>query len=120
MALDDKLRERVQAHLEPGESVEQVFLAHGGASPWLVGIAGLLGTLFVRRRIVAATDRSVVVFEADWNGTNPQRVLARLPRETKIGPAKGVWATAQLGDEKLYVHKRFHSQIKAADAKLGA
>jgi hypothetical protein len=48
MALRDKLHERVQPHLQPGEQVEEVFPAQGGVSPWLNnGMFGALGALLL-------------------------------------------------------------------------
>jgi hypothetical protein len=117
MSLRDKLVARTQPLL-PGEQVQQVFLAQSGASPWLSGLAGLFGQAMVRRRIVAVTDRSIVVFATDWNGTKPQDVVRRLPRQTKIGPAKGIWARINVGDEKTWSHAKFRKEIQAADAAL--
>jgi hypothetical protein len=119
MALRDKLTDRVTPLLEPGEQVQQIFLAQAGASPWLANSLGLVGrAMFAKPRMVAVTDRAVVILQANFNGTSPTSVLARLPRSTRIGPAKGVWAAVQPSDEKLYVHKRFHKDIEAADAAL--
>jgi hypothetical protein len=116
MALRDKLANRVTPMLEPGEQLQQVFLAQGGASPWIGNSFGLIGlALLVKRRIVAVTDRGIVVFEANFNGTNPTKVLTRLPRGTRIGDVSGIWAKVSLANEKLYVHKRFHSDVRAAD-----
>ncbi|WP_203706054.1 hypothetical protein [Asanoa iriomotensis] len=115
----DKLVARTQPLLQ-GERVQQVFLAQSGASPWLSGIAGLFGQALIRRRIVAVTDRSIVVFATDFNGTNPRDVVRRLPRGTRIGPAKGIWARINVGDEKTWSHARFRKEIEAADAALTA
>jgi hypothetical protein len=119
VALRDKLVDRVQPFLEPGETVQCVFLAQAGASPYLANSFGLLGSILgVKRRIVAVTDRAVLVLEADFGGTKPQQVLARLPRSTRLGPVKGVWAKAQVNGEKLYVHRRFHKDVVSADGVM--
>lgn len=116
MALRDKLAARVTPMLEPGEQLQQVFLAQGGVSPWIGNSFGLIGlAAMVKRRIVAVTDRGIVVLEANFNGTSPTKILARVPRGSRIGEVKGIWAKVALGDEKLYVHKRFHSDVRAAD-----
>jgi hypothetical protein len=116
MALRDKLATRVTPMLEPGEELQQVFLAQGGVSPWIGNSFGLIGlAMLVKRRIIAVTDRAIVVLEANFNGTSPTKVLARVPRGTRIGDVKGVWAKVALADQKLYVHKRFHSDVRAAD-----
>ncbi|MFI6761832.1 hypothetical protein ACIBF5_22095 [Micromonospora sp. NPDC050417] len=85
-------------------------------------MAGILGALtLAKRRIVAVTGDAVVVMEAGGvNGTTPTKVLARLPRHTRLGPVRGVWAKTRIGEEKLYVHLRFHKQVRAADAALAS
>ncbi|SNS74671.1 hypothetical protein SAMN05421812_101633 [Asanoa hainanensis] len=117
MSLRDKLVARTQPLL-PEEQVQQVFLAQSGVSPWLSGLAGLLGETLVRRRIVAVTDRSIVVFATSFSGTKPIAVVRRLPRATQIGPAKGIWARINVGDEKTWSHAKFRKEIRAADAAL--
>jgi hypothetical protein len=115
MSVRDKLIERTQPML-PDEQIQQIFPAQSGASPWLSGIVGLLGQTFVRRRIVAVTDKGIVVFDANFNGTTPKDVLRRLPRTTKIGPFKGIWSPINVGDEKTWSHAKFRKEVEAADA----
>jgi hypothetical protein len=116
MGMREKLIARVQPLL-PGETIQQVFLAQSGVSPWIGNTFGFLGQAVVRRRIVAVTERAIVVFSADFNGTKPKELLRRLPRGTKIGPAKGLWSPINLGgDEKAWTHSRFHKDVQAADA----
>ena len=116
MGMREKLIARVQPLL-PGENIQQVFLAQSGVSPWIGNSLGFLGQAVVRRRIVAVTDQAVVVFAADFNGTRPKGLLRRLPRGRTIGPVKGLWSPIDLGgDEKTWVHSRFHKDVLAADA----
>jgi hypothetical protein len=115
VALRDKLAERATLMLFPGESARQVFLAQGGGSPWLVNLLGVFSAMFAKRRIIAVSDYAIVVIEANLNGTKPVRVLARLPRGIRLGPVRGIWSPINLGGEKLYVHRRFHKDIEAAD-----
>jgi hypothetical protein len=124
MALRDKLRKRARPYLQPGEQVEQVFLAQGRITPWLAnGPLGLLGSLVATRRIIVVTNQTILVVEASkLTGTTSTKrgVIARLPRQTLIGPPKGMWAKVRIGDEKLYVHKRFHADIRQANERVGA
>jgi hypothetical protein len=115
MALRDKLADRVTPLLESGEQPQQVFLAQGGLNPWLAGLLGVLGRALVKPRLIAVTDRGVVVFEASFTGTKPASLLARLPRATRLGPVGGLWAPITVAGEKLYVHKRFHKDVNTAD-----
>lgn len=120
MALRDKLKERVQPMLQEGESVEQIFLAQTGASPWLMGFAGgVLVMMFVKRRIVVVTDRRIVILRAGkLSGTYPKEVLGEVPRQTQLGPISGLWSKIMLAGESMWVHRRFKKDIDEADAAL--
>jgi hypothetical protein len=129
MALREKLTDRVAPYIQPGEQVQHVFLASGGMNPWLASTFGAIGgallavigqATLIKRRIIAVTDQSVVVLEANFNGTKPKSVVARLPRNTTIGPVKGIWSPVRFFDEKLYIHKKFHKDVRAADSALTA
>ena len=120
MALRDKLRERVQPYLEPGEQVQQVFLASSGMNPTGAAMLGALGVMLLTKpKVVAVTDRGIVLLKASkLLPSKPTGLEARGPH-VYLGPVKGLWAQIHLG-EKLYVHKRFHKDVQAADAALGA
>jgi hypothetical protein len=118
MALRDKLRERAQPFLESGEKVEEVFPAQAG-SPWMVGLGGgLLLLLFAKPRDVVVTDRSIVVLRQSKATATPKELLGRIPRNTMIGPVRGIWAKTELNGEKLWIHRRFHKDVASADAAL--
>ena len=36
-----------------------------------------------------------------------------------MGPLSGLWARTEFTGEKMWVHKRFHKDVEAADAALG-
>jgi hypothetical protein len=118
MALRDKLRTRVQPLLEPGETIQEVFLAQEGKG-WMVGLgAGLLMLIFANPLVIAATDRAIVVFRQSKLTATPQALLARLPRDTPFGPVRGLWAKVDLSGKQVYVHRRFHGDVRAADAEI--
>ena len=112
MALRDKLAGRAAPYLEPGEQIRYVFQAQEGASPWLIG------ALFQKYRIVAVTDRAIVVLGIPWMRSKPNRVVARLPRNTEIGKMSGVFGKTRITGKKMYVHRRFHKDVAAADAEI--
>ncbi len=119
MALRDKLAERVQPYLEPGEQVQQVFMGQTGPSPlfslisyWIVLIAG-------KYYIFAVTDRAILVVRASkMMPAKPKELEARLPRATQIGPVSGLWGKTTALGQRIWVNKRFHKDIDAADAHL--
>ena len=118
MALRDKLRARAQPLLEPGEKIQQAFLAQTGPDPNLVFLTWLV--LFLAKYfVVVATDRNIVVFRARmWLPAGPREVVVRLPRETTIGPTSGaLWSKVSImvNGKPLWVHRRFYKDVQAGD-----
>ncbi|MBI2709263.1 MAG: hypothetical protein HYX34_06170 [Actinobacteria bacterium] len=123
MALRDKLAERMQPYLEPGEQVRHVFTGQTGPSPWLGALSWLIVLFGAKYRIVAVTDRSITVVNASKlvpSKPKGDAAVAKLPRATPIGPVSGLWGETRFLGERLWVHKRFHKDIAAADAELQA
>jgi hypothetical protein len=119
MALRDKLIERVQPLLDQGETIQQVMPAQQG-QPWLMGF-GLLGAMFVKPRILAVTDKRIVLFSAGrMAGTQPKEKVAEAPRQTKLAPSGAVWLKTTLAGQTVYVHRRFKKDVEAADAALSS
>ncbi|MDT3446949.1 MULTISPECIES: hypothetical protein [unclassified Pseudofrankia] len=120
MALRDKLAERAKPYLQPDEEVRHVFMAQTGPTPYLFIVTYLI--LFaIHYRIVVVTDKSITVLKAGKlvpSKPKGDTVLARIPRETRLGPVKGLWGVTEATGEKLRVHKRFHKDIEAADAEI--
>jgi hypothetical protein len=120
MALRDKMAERVRPYLEPGEQLRQVFMAQTGPSPYWIFLTYL--TMFWNKYlIVAVTDRSIVTFRA--SAFKPSFVkqppdVHRLDRRRTLGPLKGLWGKVELDGQRYWVHRRFHSDVAAADAEL--
>jgi hypothetical protein len=120
LALRDKLRDRIQPYLEPGEEVHQVFLAQTGPSPYFALLSYWILLIAGGYRIVVVTDRAIIVLKAGkWRPAKPKSLLRRGPRQVRLGPVSGLWAKVLLG-ESCWVHKRFHKDIEAADADLDA
>ncbi|HEV2890106.1 MAG TPA: hypothetical protein VGX28_06985 [Frankiaceae bacterium] len=115
MALRDKLTERVQPYLEPGEQVRWVFPAVGGPSPWLMALAGsLLYLILTKPKIVVITDRRILVLKGNKATQSKPKGVELSGPHVALGPLKGMWAPIQLGN-KLYVHRRFHKDVNEYD-----
>ena len=70
-------------------------------------------------RVVVVTDRRILVCRSGRFRTTPvKEVVNELPRTTRIGPASGLWYKCQTLGDRLYIHKRFHKDIAAADSAL--
>lgn len=121
MALRDKLRERAQPFLEPGEQIQAVFLAQTGPSPWFAALSWLIVLFGAKYYVVVATDRSIVLLNA--SSMVPSKVKGfdrRLPRGTRFGPLSGLWGKSEALGTKTHIHKRFHGDVEVADSMAGA
>lgn len=118
MAIRDKLEQNVQSYLEPGEKVEAAFPATAGPHPYLFVLTGYLAAVLLAKYvIVTVTDRRILVLKASMLGTTkPKELLGTFPRDTRLGPLSGTYAKIDLGGTRYYVHRRFHKDVKTADA----
>ena len=120
MAIRDKLATNVQPFLEPGENLQSVFPAQSGPNPYLLFLTYLL-FFWMKYLVVAVTDRRILLLKASALATTkPKEVVDTFPRETRLGPVSGLWGTVNLGGMKVYVHRRFHKDVEAADAAAPA
>ena len=125
MGFQDKLRARVTPFLEPGAQLRQVILVEAGPSPWLrvgivIGVGVLAMVLLVKPMIIAVTDTEIIILRASrWRAGQPREVLARLPRQTRLGPANGkAWAKLNVAGQSVWVHRRYFDAVRAADQPL--
>lgn len=119
MALRDKLATRTQPYLEPGEQVRHVFLGQTGPSPWFAALSWIIILVAGDYYIFSVTDRAILVMKAGkLVPSKPKSLEARLPRHTQLGPVKGLWGESHALGKRVWVHKRFHKDLMAADAEL--
>jgi hypothetical protein len=119
MALRDKLTERVQPLLEPGEQVHEVWWGQTGPNPSFVLLTWLI-LFFSRYWICASTSQGVVVCKVKgqrW--LQPESIAQRLPKGTHIGPLTGsLWsgASVTIDGNPLWIARRFYADVERADA----
>ncbi len=120
MALREKLAQRSQPFLAPGERIQQVFMCQSGPNPlWFLMIPPVLMFFLVRCYVVVVTDRSIVLLKAGMiKNSFPNEIAGRMSRNTQLGPMSGIWASTLVADQKMNVHKRFHKDVHQADAWL--
>ncbi len=106
-----KLRQRCQALLEPGEVIEWVFPAIVGHHTTTRVPAGM--------RVVAVTDRNIVVIDNEGRRARPTRVLRRLPRQTRLGPFSWKNNFCDTLGEELTIDSRWFKDARAADEAAG-
>lgn len=108
----------------PGERVQAVSTAQTGIYPLLWWLPyGEFLTMFNGRRLVAVTDRSVVVMRAGrilGSTKRPQAVLYAVPRDTAVGPFRKRWAHVSIGSERLWIHRRGYRFLEKALAATPA
>ncbi len=116
------LRERTQPLLKKGEEIQAIFPAKVGLNPGGSIWAGAFSTLD-SKVIVAATNRAVVVLNARRR-YEPTSIAKRLPRATRLGPArtsplKRAFARVAL-DEPTWISSVWRFEVDKADSFLDA
>jgi hypothetical protein len=116
MAIRDKMRANAAHLLQPGEEIQAVMGAQT-KSQWFALISIWIIAFSNAYRVIVVTDRRIIVAKSGRMTMTPvKEVLRELPRNTKIGPASGLWFKCESLGEKLYIHKRFHKDVAAADS----
>ena len=123
MALREKLHDRMQPALEPGEQIQQVFMAQTGPNPnWL--FLSYLFLFWSKYYVIAVTDRGIIRAQAGmWVPSKPKlepgAVMRYAPQP--FGDVGGfLYDDFQLGGETHYSHRRFWNDIKASNAIMQA
>ena len=115
IAIREKLTEKSQQFLQAGEQVQAVIVAQT-ASGWLATVP-ILSLALNKYAPIIVTDRRILVLDSGrWSMGNPKSISREFPRSTTIGPPSGLWWQCTTLGDKLYVHKRFHKDVEAADA----
>ena len=120
MGIRIKLRKAIEPKLEPGETLQQVFLAQSGPNPYWMFLTYFV-FFWIKYWAFAVTDRRILIYRAGfWKPSAVTGPTATLPRETKFGPVSGLWAKIDLGGTRYWVHKRFQKDVQEADAAIPA
>jgi hypothetical protein len=122
MNLRAKIRKQIEPKLEPGESIQQVFLGQSGPQPMLAVLTGYIFLLFwMKYWVFAVTDRRILIFRASaWKPMAAKELTVTLPRSTRFGPVSGLWGALVIDGTRYWVHKRFQKDLLAADADAPA
>ena len=120
MAIRDKMRANAEPFLQPGETIQAVFGAQT-TSQWFALISYWIIIFKNAYRVVVVTDRRILVGRSGRVTTTPiKEILRELPRSTRIGPPSGLWYKTDVLGERMYIHKRFHKDVEAADQAVAA
>ena len=119
MAIRDTIRANAASLLAPGEEIQAVATAQT-TTPYLVLLSAWILIITNAYRVIVVTDRRILICRSGRFRMTPVReILAELPRNTRIGPAHGLWyRCSPVG--MLYISRRFHKDIAAADDLIGA
>jgi hypothetical protein len=114
---------RAAPFLPPGSEIQQAFI--GQSAPnfgfFLITYVAGLTMFWIKYRCVVVTQDAIYVLESSRlsGGARPKSLLGTLPRHMRLGPVSGRWGQLNLLGERLWVHKRFHDNIAAADNDAG-
>ena len=119
MAIRDKIAAKAAPHLRPGEVVQATFIASRANPMWV-----LVSWIIVIAKgyyAVVATDQRILVFRTSgWAMSKLKALHAELPRAIRFGEPSGkVNYKIIINGEAVWVHRRFWSDLRAADAALG-
>ena len=119
MTLRDRIRANAQPFLRSGEGIQAVIPAQTVRQYW-----SLLSFWLIARdtyRVIVVTDQRILLCRSGRFTETPVReVLAQLPRETVIGPARGLWYATDVLGPRLFIGRRFRDDAAAADGALSA
>ncbi|EFC81795.1 hypothetical protein [Parafrankia sp. EUN1f] len=99
---------------------EYYFFASGAVMAALVLAVFTIYLARMKNRILVVTDQSILLMGAGliaWAAPNGPPLL-RLPRQTVLGPPRGLYGAMLLSGEKLWVSPLFRKRVTAANAEL--
>ena len=116
MAIRDQMAANAAPLLKPDVKIQAVFGAQT-VSQYLSLISYWIIIIKNAYRVVVVTDRRILVCRSGRFRITPvNEVVNELPRSTRIGPASGLWYRCETLGERLYIAKRFHKDVAAADS----
>jgi hypothetical protein len=120
MAIRDKLRSNAAPLLQPGETIQAVFCAQT-VSQYFALISVWIIVFSNAYRVVVVTDRRIMVCRSGRLTMSPVKgIETEVPRSTRIGDPSGLWWPCTTLGRKIYIHRRFHKDVREADAALYA
>jgi hypothetical protein len=82
-------------------------------------IGAVIALIINRYRIVAVTERRILVLDAGkWSQRTARARVTELPRATRLGPTSGLWTKIETPTGKIYVRRNFFKDVKAADSVI--
>ena len=119
MALRAKIAAKAAKELRPGETVQAAFVASRANPMWalLTWIIVIVKGYYA----IVATDQRILVFRTSGFAMSSLKgSQTELPRATRFGEPTGkVNTKIRVGNEDVWVHRRFWGDLRAADAALG-
>jgi hypothetical protein len=82
--------------------------------PWLMSLLVFITT----RWSIVATDRAILLFKL-FAGRDTDVLVARLPRNTRLGPISGRWGMISVDGTAMFVGRRFRADVELADELIG-
>ena len=120
MAIREKLRSNAAPLLQPGETIQAIFPAQT-TSAYFALISVWIIIFSNAYRVVVVTDRRILVCQSGrFRNTPVKSIVRELPRGSRIGIPGGLWWRSDTLGERLYIHRRFHKDVTAADNALQA
>ena len=105
MAVRERLRKDATQYLQPGEQVQAVFYVKQPAAAY-------------NEYAVAATDSRLLLLKLNFFG-RVVGMAGEAPRQTRLGPCRGLLSPISAFDGPLEVSRRFFKDVDEADRAAG-
>jgi hypothetical protein len=120
MGIRDTIRDNAmnEGILRSGEHIQEVFPAQKTSPFWSL-LTWLVVVIANGYRVVLVTNQRIIVCRGGrWLRSTITGVDRELPRETAIGPPKGVgWYRTKVLGGPLWIHRQFFKDVRAADGE---
>lgn len=115
MGVREKIGAAAAPFLQEGEVVQTAFGAMGTNPMWSLLSYWIIIAKDANRAVVV-TDRRIILAKtsrARWSKF--KEIVAEVPRSTKLGEPSGMnWKNETFG-QPIWIHKRFHKDVREAD-----
>ena len=120
MGVREKIRENAQKVVPPGETIQAVIPVQTVSPYWSIVSYWIIIFSNAYRNVIVTDRRILICSTGRLSTTQVNEIIRELPRQTKIGPAEGLWYKTDSLGETVFISRRYFKDIEAADTGAGA
>lgn len=116
----DAIAVAIRPDLDEDEEILDVVTGRVGARPSLWLATPWKRFSGMRGRTISLTSHGLVVHAApSIRPSRPTTLLRRLAFSQPIGPLTGSWTAVELGNERIWIHRRYRDEVDSMNAQIG-